>query len=30
MNLSFACDDVNETYKELKARGVAFEGPPEK
>jgi predicted enzyme related to lactoylglutathione lyase len=30
MNLSFACADVGKTYKELKARGVEFRGPPEK
>jgi uncharacterized glyoxalase superfamily protein PhnB len=30
MNLSFACDDVAQTYELLKARGVEFEGPPEK
>jgi predicted enzyme related to lactoylglutathione lyase len=26
----FACADVEKTYEELKARGVAFEGAPEK
>lgn len=26
----FACADVETTYKELKAKGVAFDGPPEK
>lgn len=30
MNLSFVCDDIDKTYKELSARGVEFEGPPEK
>lgn len=30
MNLSFACDDVEQTYTELKARGVEFDGPPQK
>lgn len=30
MNLSFKCDDIDHTYKELSARGVEFEGPPEK
>jgi len=30
MNLSFACDDIAQTYAQLKARGVEFEGPPEK
>ena len=29
-NGSFACDDVDYTYKQLSARGVEFEGPPEK
>ena len=28
--MSFACDDVEKTYAEYKARGVPFEGPPEK
>jgi predicted enzyme related to lactoylglutathione lyase len=26
----FACADVEKTYEELKARGVTFEGAPEK
>ena len=30
MNLSFACDDIDQSYEELKGRGVDFEGPPEK
>jgi predicted enzyme related to lactoylglutathione lyase len=30
MNLSFACEDIAQTYEQLKARGVEFEGPPEK
>lgn len=30
MNLSFATDDVKQTYEELKARGVEFEGPPQR
>ena len=30
MNMSYACDDIQETYKALKARGVEFEGPPQK
>jgi len=30
MNLSFACEDIAQTYELLKARGVEFEGPPEK
>lgn len=29
-NGSFACDDVEYTYKQMKDRGVEFEGPPEK
>src|ERR1700761_3112850 len=29
-NGSFACDDVEHTYETLRARGVAFEKPPEK
>jgi predicted enzyme related to lactoylglutathione lyase len=28
--LVFACADVEETYAELKKRGVVFDGPPEK
>jgi predicted enzyme related to lactoylglutathione lyase len=28
--LSFSCDDVEQTYAEYKARGVTFDGPPEK
>jgi catechol 2,3-dioxygenase-like lactoylglutathione lyase family enzyme len=28
--LSFACDDVEKTYAEYKARGVEFDGPPKK
>lgn len=28
--LSFATDDVDGTYAEYKARGVHFEGPPQK
>jgi len=28
--LSFSCDDVEQTYEEYKARGVQFEGPPQK
>jgi len=27
---SFACDDVDQTYAEYKARGVEFEGPVQK
>jgi predicted enzyme related to lactoylglutathione lyase len=30
MNLSFACEDVEKTYEELKARGVEFRDPPKK
>ena len=29
-NGSFACDDVDYTYNQLKDRGVEFAGPPEK
>jgi predicted enzyme related to lactoylglutathione lyase len=29
-NGSFACDDVEATYRQLKERGVEFRGPPEK
>jgi len=29
MNLSYACDDLQQTYAELSARGVKFEGPPQ-
>jgi predicted enzyme related to lactoylglutathione lyase len=29
-NGSFACDDVDYTYKQLSDRGVVFTGPPEK
>ena len=28
--LSFACDDVEETYQELHKRGVVFDEPPKK
>ena len=28
MNMSYACDDIDKTYAELKKRGVEFEGPP--
>jgi predicted enzyme related to lactoylglutathione lyase len=28
--ISFACDDVEETYQELHKRGVAFDEPPKK
>lgn len=30
MNMSYACDDIEKTYEELRARGVEFDGPPEK
>ena len=30
MNVSYACDDLEATYEELKSRGVDFEGPPQK
>ena len=30
MNMSYECDDIDRTYEELKARGVEFEGAPEK
>ena len=30
MNCSIACDDVDATYRQLKERGVEFEGPPQK
>lgn len=30
MNLSYECDDIDKTYQELTARGVEFEGPPQK
>ncbi len=30
MNLSCACDDLVQTYEQLAARGVEFEGPPQK
>ena len=30
MNMSYACDDIDKTYKELSARGVEFEGPSQK
>lgn len=29
-SIAFACDDVEKTYKELKAKGVEFTGPPKK
>ncbi len=30
MPATFACDDIDATYNELSARGVEFEGKPEK
>jgi predicted enzyme related to lactoylglutathione lyase len=30
LNLSLAADDVEQTYRELSARGVEFRGPPKK
>jgi predicted enzyme related to lactoylglutathione lyase len=30
MNMSYSCNDIEETYKELVARGVEFDGPPQK
>jgi len=30
MPATFACDDIDQTYKELKGRGVEFEGEPQK
>lgn len=29
-NISFECDNVEKTYRELKERGVEFEGDPKK
>jgi predicted enzyme related to lactoylglutathione lyase len=29
MNMSYACDDIEKTYAELKKRDVEFEGPPQ-
>ena len=29
-NGSFACDDVEATHRQLSARGVEFDGPPQK
>ena len=29
-NGSFSCDDVDYTYRQMSAKGVEFEGPPEK
>ena len=30
MNLTYECDDIDATYRELQQRGVEFEGPPQK
>src|ERR1700678_1858535 len=30
LNTSWAVDDIDKTYKELLAKGVEFDGPPEK
>jgi len=30
MNMSYACDDMDKTYAELKKQGVEFEGAPQK
>ena len=30
MNLSYECDDIDETYKALRARGVEFDGEPQR
>ena len=30
MPMSYVCDDIDQTYKELNQRGVEFEGKPEK
>ena len=27
MNMSFSCEDIEQTYAEMKKRGVEFEGP---
>jgi predicted enzyme related to lactoylglutathione lyase len=29
-NGSFSCDDVDYTFRQMSAKGVEFEGPPEK
>src|SRR6476646_3530763 len=29
MNMSYTCDDIDQTYKELTGRGVVFEGEPQ-
>ena len=30
MNMSLACDNIDDTYEQLSKRGVEFEGPPQK
>src|SRR5207302_11451195 len=30
MNMSYVCDDIEQTYKERSSRGGEFEGKPEK
>lgn len=30
LGASFACDDVEATYRQLSERGVEFDGPPQK
>lgn len=30
MNMSYTCDDLQQTFEELKKRGVEFESPPKK
>jgi predicted enzyme related to lactoylglutathione lyase len=30
MTMSYSCNDIEQTYKELTSRGVEFEGPPQK
>jgi predicted enzyme related to lactoylglutathione lyase len=30
MNMSYECDDIDETYEALRKCGVEFEGPPQK
>jgi predicted enzyme related to lactoylglutathione lyase len=29
MNISYACENIDQTYEELKGRGVEFDGPPQ-
>ena len=30
MNMSYECDDIDESYRTLRDRGVEFESPPKK